>query len=128
MDYERALLAAGGGALVRSQLTDAQGGALLGDVPAGEWLVLAWREAGHTAKRFKLRERTRSRYPHVLVQRDLLGRDLLEDAGGGEAGRDGRDRHERPEHVDDRSPAGSRVSRGAAPPTTGKDSQNQKRR
>jgi hypothetical protein len=63
--YERALLAAGGGALVRSAVTDARGGARIGDLPAGEWLVLAWQEAGHTAKRFKLREQDAKRYPHV---------------------------------------------------------------
>ena len=65
VDYERALLAAGGGALVRSEITDAQGGARVGDVPAGEWLVLAWREGGHMAKRFKLRDQDTKRYPHV---------------------------------------------------------------
>jgi hypothetical protein len=65
VDYERALLAAGGGALVRSEITDAQGGARVGDVPAGEWLVLAWREGGHTTKRFKLRDQDAKRYPHV---------------------------------------------------------------
>ena len=65
VDYERALLAAGGGGLVRSEVTDAQGGARVGDLPAGEWLVLAWREAGHVAKRFKLREQDARRYPHV---------------------------------------------------------------
>ena len=61
VDYERALLAAGGGALVRSEITDAQGGAQVGDVPAGEWLILAWREGGHTAKRFKLRDQDTKR-------------------------------------------------------------------
>lgn len=65
VEYERALLAAGGGALVRSGITDAQGGARVSDVPAGEWLVLAWREGGHTAKRFKLRDQDAKRYPHV---------------------------------------------------------------
>jgi hypothetical protein len=65
VDYERALLAAGGGALVRSEITDAQGGARVGDVPAGEWLVLAWREGGHMAKRFRLRDQDTKRYPHV---------------------------------------------------------------
>jgi hypothetical protein len=65
VDYERALLAAGGGALVRSEVTDAQGGARVGDLPAGEWLVLAWREAGHVAKRFNLREQDAKRYPHL---------------------------------------------------------------
>ena len=65
VDYERALLAAGGGTLVRSETTDAQGLARVGDLPAGEWLVLAWREGGHTAKRFRLREQDAKRYPHV---------------------------------------------------------------
>ena len=65
VDYERALLAAGGGALVRSEITDVQGGARVGDVPAGEWLVLAWREGGHTTKRFKLRDQDAKRYPDV---------------------------------------------------------------
>jgi len=65
VDYERALLAAGGGALVRSEITDAQGGARVGNVPAGEWLLLAWREGAHTAKRFKLRDQDAKRYPNV---------------------------------------------------------------
>ena len=65
VDYERALLAAGGGALVRSEITDPQGGARVGDVPAGDWMVLAWMEGGHTAKRFKLRDQDAKRYPHV---------------------------------------------------------------
>ncbi|HEY7437079.1 MAG TPA: hypothetical protein VIE41_18205 [Methylomirabilota bacterium] len=65
VDFERSLLAAGGGALVRSEITDAQGMARVGDVPAGEWLVLAWREGGHTTKRFRLRDQDAKRYPHV---------------------------------------------------------------
>jgi hypothetical protein len=46
-------------------VTDAQGGARVGDVPAGEWLILAWREGGHATKRFKLREQDAKRYPDV---------------------------------------------------------------
>lgn len=65
VSYERALLAAGGGALVRSEITDAQGGATVGAVPAGEWLVLAWREGEHMSKRFKVRGPDVKRYPHV---------------------------------------------------------------
>lgn len=65
VDYERALLAAGGGALARSEITDARGEARVGDVPAGEWLVLAWREGGHTTKRFRLRDQDAKRYPHI---------------------------------------------------------------
>src|SRR6185295_14457023 len=65
VDYERALVGAGGGALVRSAITDAQGAARVGEVPVGEWLVLAWREGGHLAKRFRLRDQDVKRYPHV---------------------------------------------------------------
>lgn len=65
VDYARALVAAGGGALVRNAVTDAQGGVRLGDVPAGDWLLLAWREGGHTAKRFKLRDEDAKRYPQI---------------------------------------------------------------
>lgn len=65
VDYERSLVGAGGGGLVRSAVTDAQGAARVGDVPVGEWLVLAWREGGHLAKRFRLREQDAKRYPHV---------------------------------------------------------------
>ena len=65
VDYERALVAAGGGTLVRSEITDARGAARVGNVPAGEWLVLAWREGGHTAKRFKLRDQDAKRYQNV---------------------------------------------------------------
>jgi hypothetical protein len=65
VDYERGLVAAGAGELVRTQLTDAGGLAQLGDLPAGDWLVLAWREGGHLSKRFKLRDTEASRYPNV---------------------------------------------------------------
>ena len=65
VDYERGLLGAGAGDLVRTQMTDAQGTAELGDLPAGDWLVLAWREGGHLSKRFKLRDTEVSRYPNV---------------------------------------------------------------
>lgn len=67
VDYERGLVAAGAGELVRTQLTDAQGVAELGDLPAGDWLVLAWREGGHLSKRFKLRDTEASRYPNVAT-------------------------------------------------------------
>jgi hypothetical protein len=65
VDYERALLAAGGGELVRGEVTDAQGSARLGDIPAGEWFLLAWQEGGHMSKRFRLREQDAKRYPNV---------------------------------------------------------------
>ena len=65
VDYERALVGAGGGELVRSAVTDAQGAARVGEVPVGEWLVLAWREGGHLSKRFRLRDQDARRYPHI---------------------------------------------------------------
>lgn len=65
VDYERALVAAGGGALVRSEVTDAEGAVRLADIPAGDWLMLAWREAGHLTKRFKSSEQDLKRYPNV---------------------------------------------------------------
>ena len=65
IEYERALVEAGGGALVRSETTDGQGGAHLGDLPPGDWLLLAWREGGHQRKRFKLRDQDAKRYPGV---------------------------------------------------------------
>jgi len=67
VDYERGLLGAGAGELVRTQMTDAQGTAEVGDLPAGDWLVLAWREGGHLSKRFKLRDTEASRYPNVTT-------------------------------------------------------------
>jgi hypothetical protein len=50
---------------VRSEVTDAKGAVRLGDMPAGDWLVLAWYEGGHTAKRFSLRDQDAKRYPNV---------------------------------------------------------------
>ncbi|HSB40385.1 MAG TPA: hypothetical protein VLK28_01020 [Methylomirabilota bacterium] len=65
IEYERALVAAGGGALVRSETTDGRGDARLGDLPPGDWLLLAWREGGHHTRRFKLRDQDAKRYPSV---------------------------------------------------------------
>ena len=67
VDYERGLVAAGAGELVRTEMTSAQGTAALGDVPAGDWLVLAWREGGHLSKRFNLREKEASRFPNAAT-------------------------------------------------------------
>jgi hypothetical protein len=65
VDYENALLAAGGGELVRTEVTDDLGTARLGDLPAGEWLVLAWREAGHVSKHFGQRGLDAKAFPDV---------------------------------------------------------------
>jgi hypothetical protein len=65
VDYERALVAAGGGALVRSEVTDSKGVAQLADVPSGAWLMVAWREADHLTKHFKRSQQDQSHYPDV---------------------------------------------------------------
>jgi len=46
--YERELVFAGGGELVRGEVSDAAGRFRFTDVPAGSWLLLAWREVPHT--------------------------------------------------------------------------------
>ncbi len=55
--YERALLAAGGGELIRGEVSDARGVVRLAEVPAGQWLLLAWRAQANPAKIPKLREK-----------------------------------------------------------------------
>ncbi len=47
---ESALLWAGGGELIRGEVSDEHGAVRLADVPAGEWLLLAWREVRHSGK------------------------------------------------------------------------------
>ena len=65
VDFERALVAAGGGTLVRSEITDGRGSARLAGLPAGDWMLLAWREGGHVSKRFKISDKDARRYPDV---------------------------------------------------------------
>jgi hypothetical protein len=65
IDYERALLEAGAGELVRTGLTDAQGVVRLTDLPEGDWLVLAWREGGHLTKKFRLRGPETAKFPDL---------------------------------------------------------------
>ena len=65
VDYEKALLEAGAGELVRTGQTDAQGAVRIADLPEGDWLVLAWREGGHLTKKFRLRGTETSKFPDV---------------------------------------------------------------
>jgi hypothetical protein len=65
VDYERALVAAGAGELVRNEATDAQGLAEVTGLPAGDWVLLAWREGGHQSKQHKVRDQDARRYPDV---------------------------------------------------------------
>jgi hypothetical protein len=46
-DYERALAMAGAGELVRGEVTDAEGRFRFGDVPVGQWVLIAWHETPH---------------------------------------------------------------------------------
>jgi hypothetical protein len=46
-DYERALAMAGGGELVRGEVTDAEGRFRFGEVPVGRWVLIAWHETPH---------------------------------------------------------------------------------
>ena len=63
--YERALLEAGAGELVRTGLTDAQGVVRLSELPEGDWVVLAWQEGGHLTKKFRLRGTETLKFPDV---------------------------------------------------------------
>jgi hypothetical protein len=56
--YESALLWAGGGELIRGEVSDTQGLVRLTGVPAGEWSLIAWREEAFRgrAPKPKLRE------------------------------------------------------------------------
>lgn len=65
VDYERALVAAGAGELVRSEATDAQGAVEMTGLPAGDWLLLAWHEGGHLSKHHKIRDQDAKRYPDI---------------------------------------------------------------
>ena len=59
--YERDLGAAGGGELVRGEVSDALGRFRFTAVPAGRWLLVAWREVPHgtTARRVPAAEARR---------------------------------------------------------------------
>ena len=53
--YESDLVWVGGGELVRGEVSNAQGLVTFQGVPAGEWVLLAWREEAHAVKPPKLR-------------------------------------------------------------------------
>jgi len=48
--HESGLLWVGGGELIRGEVSDAEGVVRLTEVPAGKWLLLAWREEMHPGK------------------------------------------------------------------------------
>ena len=53
--YETDLVWVGGGEFVRGEVSNAQGLVKFGDIPAGEWVLLAWREEVRSGKAPKLR-------------------------------------------------------------------------
>ena len=65
--YERDLLAAGGGELVRGSVADAAGVVQLTGVPEGEWILLGWREESHAIKGARVPPKDASRYPDLPV-------------------------------------------------------------
>ena len=68
--YESALRFAGGGELIRGEVTDQQGQVRLTGLPAGEWLLLGWKEAGHSTKRFRMPPRDARKFPDVPTSMD----------------------------------------------------------
>jgi len=60
--YERELLAAGAGELIRGAVSDAAGQVRLQGVPAGEWLVIGWREEPHAVKASKTPSKDAGRF------------------------------------------------------------------
>lgn len=66
--YERGLLAAGGGELIRGEVSDAKGQLRFREVPAGEWLLFASREtAWHPGKAAKMKRGDASQFLDVPV-------------------------------------------------------------
>jgi hypothetical protein len=55
-DYERALAMAGGGELVRGEVTDAEGRFRFGEVPVGQWVLIAWHEIPHARAGRKIKK------------------------------------------------------------------------
>jgi hypothetical protein len=64
-NYESALRFAGGGELIRGDVTDDQGRIRLTGLPAGDWLLVAWKDLGHSAKRYRLQKGETRKYPDV---------------------------------------------------------------
>jgi hypothetical protein len=65
--YESDLLWAGGGELIRGEVSDTQGFVRLTGVPAGEWLLLAWREEAHPGNAPRQRPKETRGFRDILV-------------------------------------------------------------
>ena len=65
--YGESLVWAGGGQLVRGEVSDAKGMVKLAGVPAGEWLLLAWRDEPHPSRAAKLRPQETKGFTEIPV-------------------------------------------------------------
>ena len=65
--YERDLRAAGGGALIRESVSDAEGVVSFTGLPAGQWLLLGWREEAHAVKASRTPHREEGKFAQTPV-------------------------------------------------------------
>lgn len=63
--YQRALVEAGAGDLIRETVTDGAGSVRLTAVPAGDWLLVAWREEAHVTKTSTPSADVQQKYPNT---------------------------------------------------------------
>ena len=63
--YESAVIFAGGGELIRGDVSDDQGRVRLGAIPGGDWLLLAWKEHKRSTKKFRIPAPEARKYPDV---------------------------------------------------------------
>lgn len=66
--YEKVLLAAGGGELIRGEVTDSRGSVRFANLPEGQWLMLAWRTQLHPGKAPKTRKQDTSAFRDQTVR------------------------------------------------------------
>jgi hypothetical protein len=69
-NYESALRFAGGGEFIRGEVTDDQGRIRLTGLAAGDWLLLAWKDLGHSPKHYRLQRGETRKYPDVPTSVD----------------------------------------------------------
>jgi len=65
--YERELLSAGGGELIRGAVSDEAGNVRLSGVPIGDWIMLAWREDPHAVKGGRVPAKEAAKFPDIPV-------------------------------------------------------------
>jgi hypothetical protein len=65
--YEGELQVAGGRTLIRKESSDAEGRLRLRGLPAGEWLLIAWREERHDESTPRMRREDAARFPDLRV-------------------------------------------------------------